>query len=94
MQAAIRESRGGTSLSRATSAAVTLRTAASSTPKDLGSEGGGGGHAENGLLANGGPASGSSTPLLAEGTETALLYVRFRAVAEPGLKGELAVQRL
>lgn len=40
----------------------------------------------------GGPAVNSSSgaaPPLAEGTETALLYVRFRAAAEPGLKGML-----
>ena len=35
-----------------------------------------------------GSSSGAATPL-AEGTETALLYVRFRAAAEPGLKGVL-----
>jgi len=38
----------------------------------------------------GGTGAGSSSgiaPPLAEGTETALLYVRFRAAAEPGLKG-------
>jgi len=33
-----------------------------------------------------GSASGGA-PVLAEGAETALLYVRFRAAAEPGLKG-------
>ncbi|KAK9845860.1 hypothetical protein WJX81_004499 [Elliptochloris bilobata] len=38
-------------------------------------------------MANG---SGGGAPLLAEGAETALLYVRFRAAAEPGLKGLLA----
>ena len=44
---------------------------------------------ENGRhLANGASASTSSAPVLAEGAETALLYVRFRAIAEPGLKGE------
>ena len=35
--------------------------------------------------ANG--SGGGGAPLLAEGAETALLYVRFRAAAEPGLKG-------
>ena len=34
-----------------------------------------------------GPKGSGAAPLLAEGTETALLYVRFRAAAEPGLKG-------
>lgn len=39
--------------------------------------------------ANGHAASSGSSPaVLAEGSETALLYVRFRAAAEPGLKGE------
>lgn len=37
------------------------------------------------VTANG--SGGSGAPLLAEGAETALLYVRFRAAAEPGLKG-------
>ena len=37
--------------------------------------------------AAGGAKSSGAPPLLAEGTETALLYVRFRAAAEPGLKG-------
>ena len=37
--------------------------------------------------ANGGSGGGGGAPLLAEGAETALLYVRFRAAAEPGLKG-------
>ena len=31
---------------------------------------------------------GAAAPLLPEGAEAALLYVRFRAAAEPGLKGE------
>ena len=39
-----------------------------------------------GATANGSGAGGGA-PLLAEGAETALLYVRFRAAAEPGLKG-------
>lgn len=34
-----------------------------------------------------GSGGGGGAPLLAEGAETALLYVRFRAAAEPGLKG-------
>ena len=34
-----------------------------------------------------GAKSSGAPPPLAEGTETALLYVRFRAAAEPGLKG-------
>ena len=33
--------------------------------------------------------SGSGHTVLAEGAETALLYVRFRAAAEPGLKGTI-----
>lgn len=45
-------------------------------------------------LENGNGAHASSTPhsqalqRLPESAETALLYVRFRTVAEPGLKGE------
>ncbi len=45
----------------------------------------------------GGAAAGSSSgtaPALAEGTETALLYVRFRAAAEPGLKGMLCLTQV
>lgn len=39
-------------------------------------------------MANGsGGGAAAGAPLLAEGAETALLYVRFRAAAEPGLKG-------
>ena len=38
-----------------------------------------------------GAKSSGAPPLLAEGTETALLYVRFRAAAEPGLKGRLVL---
>ena len=34
-----------------------------------------------------GVANGTSGHAMAEGAETALLYVRFRAAAEPGLKG-------
>ena len=42
------------------------------------------------LVANGHANGGSHPHLpLAEGAETALLYVRFRAAAEPGLKGML-----
>lgn len=37
--------------------------------------------------SNGLARSGSGHTTLAEGAETALLYVRFRAAAEPGLKG-------
>lgn len=85
MQTAIRESRGGANLGRVSSAAPgLLKSAASGTPRETANERF---PSENGALANGSTASGSSTPLLAEGTETALLYVRFRAVAEPGLKG-------
>jgi conserved oligomeric Golgi complex subunit 3 len=32
-------------------------------------------------------AANGAAPLLPEGAEAALLYVRFRAAAEPGLKG-------
>lgn len=46
--------------------------------------GGGGAVAGNGLVRSG---SGNAKVPLAEGAETALLYVRFRAAAEPGLKG-------
>ncbi len=48
--------------------------------------GGGGAAAGNGLVRSG---SGNAKVPLAEGAETALLYVRFRAAAEPGLKGVL-----
>ncbi|EIE20882.1 Sec34-domain-containing protein [Coccomyxa subellipsoidea C-169] len=48
---------------------------------------GGSGAAANGLVRSG---SGNAKVPLAEGAETALLYVRFRAAAEPGLKGLLA----
>eukprot|EP00884_Botryococcus_braunii_P022753 jgi/Botrbrau1/9161/Bobra.160_3s0033.1 len=41
-------------------------------------------------LPNGAASNGVSGPLLAEGSEAALLYVRFRAAAEPSLKGLLA----
>ncbi|KAK9909756.1 hypothetical protein WJX75_006999 [Coccomyxa subellipsoidea] len=50
-------------------------------------EGNGGAPASNGLVRSG---SGNAKVPLAEGAETALLYVRFRAAAEPGLKGLLA----
>lgn len=51
--------------------------------------------AQNGAAAGGavGPgrrdasAANGAAPLLPEGAEAALLYVRFRAAAEPGLKG-------
>ncbi len=38
--------------------------------------------------SNGLARSGSGHAPLAEGAEAALLYVRFRAAAEPGLKGD------
>ena len=42
------------------------------------------------LVANGHANGGTHPHLpLAEGAETALLYVRFRAAAEPGVKGVL-----
>ena len=56
------------------------------------------GHASSSSTPRAGsaPASSSSgtAPALAEGTETALLYVRFRAAAEPGLKGMLCSTHL
>lgn len=50
---------------------------------------------QNGAAAGGAAAQGrrdasaanGAAPLLPEGAEAALLYVRFRAAAEPGLKG-------
>lgn len=47
--------------------------------------------AENGSSGRGDGANGHSSasqPALAEGAETALLYVRFRAAAEAELRGE------
>jgi hypothetical protein len=44
-----------------------------------------GGAPATAATANG--SAGGGAPVLAEGAETALLYVRFRAAAEPGLKG-------
>jgi hypothetical protein len=41
-----------------------------------------------GRTSSGVLASGRGVPVLAEGQEVSLLYVRFRAVAEPALKGE------
>ncbi len=56
------------------------------------------GHASSSSTPRAGGAAGASSsgigPALAEGTETALLYVRFRAAAEPGLKGMLYVTHL
>ena len=55
------------------------------------------GHASSSAAHSGPPQaaagakSSGASPLLAEGTETALLYVRFRAAAEPGLKGRLVL---
>ena len=55
------------------------------------------GHASSSFAQSGppqataGPKGSGAPPLLAEGTETALLYVRFRAAAEPGLKGRLVL---
>ena len=46
----------------------------------------------SGLFAR--AASGGVPAPLAEGAETALLYVRFRAAAEPGLKGACAPPRI
>lgn len=94
VQAAIRESRGG-AWSRASSAAPAVLQSGSGTPPAAHAStphvfhNGRATPSENGQMANGGLSNGGSTPLLAEGTETALLYVRFRAVAEPGLKGAL-----
>ena len=45
------------------------------------------GHASSSARDSTPRASAGSPSPLAEGTETALLYVRFRAAAEPGLKG-------
>ncbi len=51
--------------------------------------------AENGAAGGAGPgrrdhpAGNSALPALPEGAEAALLYVRFRAAAEPSLKGKL-----
>lgn len=51
--------------------------------------------AENGAAGGAGPgrrdhpAGNGALPALPEGAEAALLYVRFRAAAEPGLKGKL-----
>ncbi len=51
--------------------------------------------AENGAAGGAGPgrrdhpAGNGALPTLPEGAEAALLYVRFRAAAEPGLKGKL-----
>ena len=63
-------------------AAITEAKASSSGRRKA--EGNGGAPASNGLVRSG---SGNAKVPLAEGAETALLYVRFRAAAEPGLKG-------
>ena len=52
--------------------------------------------ANGGSVGGGGPGGKApaarpppgEVPVLAEGAEVSLLYVRFRAAAEPGLKGE------
>ena len=36
--------------------------------------------------------NGKAGPRVTEGVQQALLYVRFRTAAEPGLKGDLAAQ--
>ena len=85
VQAAIKESQGG--ISRTGSGAPhALQSAISGTPKALQSSSRLS-NGENGQLSSSASANGSATPVMPEGTETALLYVRFRAVAEPGLKG-------
>lgn len=44
--------------------------------------------------ANSGALAGGRVPLLPEGQEVSLLYVRFRAAAEPALKGEAVCNTL
>ena len=73
VQAAIAETRAGSRGREALENGHASASARSSTPRA--------GDPAAGI------SSGTATPL-AEGTETALLYVRFRAAAEPGLKGE------